>query len=220
MSLDRLAQQLGIEESFRDAAGEVRRTSPQTKRALLAAMGIPARTDEDAARVFAELERVEWNRSVPRTVVTLGEAIGLHVVVPGGTNEFAWRLSQEDGAALCGASPCDDSTRIECRDFEGRTRERHSVKLRAAIPVGYHAPRSDVDDASCLLVVSPGRCWLPAALEKNERLWGMAVQLYLLRSSGNWGIGDFTDLKRLVELVREAGGGRSRSKPAACYVFG
>lgn len=50
------------------------------------------------------------------------------------------------------------------------------------------------------------RCHLPAVLANGGRLWGLSVQLYGLRSRRNWGIGDFTDLAWLVDLVAAAGG--------------
>lgn len=50
------------------------------------------------------------------------------------------------------------------------------------------------------------RCFLPTVLEHGGRLWGLSVQLYSLRSRRNWGIGDFTDLAALVDLVATAGG--------------
>jgi 4-alpha-glucanotransferase len=36
-------------------------------------------------------------------------------------------------------------------------------------------------------------------------MWGIAVQLYLLCSAGNWGLGDFNDLRALVELASAHG---------------
>jgi (1->4)-alpha-D-glucan 1-alpha-D-glucosylmutase len=51
-----------------------------------------------------------------------------------------------------------------------------------------------------------GRCYEPPALA-NDRTWGFTVQLYGLRSERNWGIGDFGDLRLLVETAAGFGAG-------------
>jgi len=52
--------------------------------------------------------------------------------------------------------------------------------------------------------IVPGRCYQPEILE-HKRLWGFMAQLYGLRSERNWGIGDFTDLKKLIEIAAGLG---------------
>lgn len=42
---------------------------------------------------------------------------------------------------------------------------------------------------------------------KFDREWLLAVQLYSVRSTGNWGIGDFTDLQALIRFAADAGAG-------------
>ena len=62
------------------------------------------------------------------------------------------------------------------------------------VPPGYHdfvPPRGK----PVRLIITPGRCYLPAEL----RAWGWTAQLYALRSSDSWGIGDLGDLRRLAE---------------------
>src|SRR5262245_66378708 len=54
------------------------------------------------------------------------------------------------------------------------------------------------------LQVERGRCYQPAVLGQR-RLWGFMAQLYGLRSERNWGIGDFTDLKKLIEIAAGLG---------------
>jgi 4-alpha-glucanotransferase len=49
-----------------------------------------------------------------------------------------------------------------------------------------------------------GRCFRPDWMD-TDRIWGVAVQLYGVRSSRNWGIGDFTDLRHLVALAAAEG---------------
>jgi 4-alpha-glucanotransferase len=68
------------------------------------------------------------------------------------------------------------------------------------IPFGYHRLRL-TDGTAAPLVVSPGRCFLP----EDMTMWSWAVQLYALRSSESWGIGDFGDLARLGRWARGLG---------------
>ncbi|MDE2605544.1 MAG: malto-oligosyltrehalose synthase [Burkholderiales bacterium] len=57
----------------------------------------------------------------------------------------------------------------------------------------------------CRVVIAPRRCHVPEALRRGERWWGCTVQLYALRSSRNWGIGDFGDLRRLCDAAARQG---------------
>jgi 4-alpha-glucanotransferase len=60
-------------------------------------------------------------------------------------------------------------------------------------------------EAASILIVSPGKCWLPPELEQGKRLWGVAAQLYLLKSAHNWGIGDFSDLRSFAQVLINRG---------------
>ena len=68
--------------------------------------------------------------------------------------------------------------------------------LPARLPFGYHRLRPRAAAGETLLIVSPGRCYLPDDL----RTWGFAAQLYAARSRASWGIGDLADLARLGAL--------------------
>jgi 4-alpha-glucanotransferase len=62
------------------------------------------------------------------------------------------------------------------------------------LPLGYHTIRYFERDQSTRLIVSPGACYLP----EDFRVWGWSAQLYALRSSRSWGMGDLADLQRLA----------------------
>ncbi len=55
------------------------------------------------------------------------------------------------------------------------------------------------------IALRKGACHQPELLEKGGRVWGFGVQLYGLRSARNWGVGDFTDLRALVEIAAGMG---------------
>jgi 4-alpha-glucanotransferase len=72
------------------------------------------------------------------------------------------------------------------------------------LPLGYHTLRYRDSIRDIRLIVSPGRCYLPDPL----RIWGWSAQLYALRSSRSWGMGDFGDLRRLAQWsAKELGAG-------------
>jgi 4-alpha-glucanotransferase len=73
-------------------------------------------------------------------------------------------------------------------------------RLPRNVPLGYHAAERLADGLRRPLIVSPGRCPLPA-----ERSWGWAVQLYAAWSERSWGMGDLADLERLAGWGREQG---------------
>jgi 4-alpha-glucanotransferase len=81
-----------------------------------------------------------------------------------------------------------------------------SVKttLPRDLPLGYHTLRYLDGNRNIRLIVSPGVCFLP----KDLRVWGWSAQLYALRSSHSWGLGDFGDLRRLARWsAKELGAG-------------
>jgi len=77
--------------------------------------------------------------------------------------------------------------------LEDGTASRVDAALPPDLPLGYHELRALDGGATVSIIVSPGRCYLPA----DWHTWGWAVQLYALRSAESWGMGDLGDLRRL-----------------------
>jgi (1->4)-alpha-D-glucan 1-alpha-D-glucosylmutase len=55
------------------------------------------------------------------------------------------------------------------------------------------------------LKLEKGACHQPGVLAAGGRIWGFMVQLYGVRSERNWGIGDFRDLRVLLEIAAGLG---------------
>ncbi|MGC1564235.1 MAG: 4-alpha-glucanotransferase [Bradyrhizobium sp.] len=80
----------------------------------------------------------------------------------------------------------------------------HAIAWPADLPEGSYRLRledasSSADEAP--LIVSPAKAY-PGDFDRG---WLMAVQLYGVRSARNWGMGDFTDLKALIDLAGQLG---------------
>jgi hypothetical protein len=118
--------------------------------------------------------------------------------------------SDGDSRLRRGAQFCDEvdfSTLVLIAEtvIDGRPLERRSLWLNVDVPVGYHRMTVEPSGAVMTVIVAPDECWFPE-LPIGKRLWGIAAQLYLLRSGTNWGIGDFGDLQTLVTIVAGKGG--------------
>ena len=88
---------------------------------------------------------------------------------------------------------------------QGETGDR-TIAWPADLPVGLY--RLHLTDASLLSEQVPFIVAPPKAFGGDfDRSWILAVQLYGVRSSRNWGMGDFTDLEGLIELAAGLGAG-------------
>ncbi len=206
-ALDTLAERTGIENEFIDAHGRARLTPEGTKRALLAAMGVEAGDEATAAEALAALDREEWGRSLPPVHVASrsGGAISIPLSLPHGSGAITWCLRLEDGGERLGDADFAALALVDRHVLDGQVIERRILLLDDDVPPGYHSIAVQPGDATCALIVSPGRCWLPPAMAAGRKLWGVAAQLYLLRSQENWGIGDYADLRRLIEVLAARG---------------
>lgn len=74
--------------------------------------------------------------------------------------------------------------------------------LDAQTPIGYYP--IEIDGTATTAIVVPEHAYVPEGME-SARPFGIAAQLYSLRSQKNWGIGDFGDLLKLVDVAKRAG---------------
>ncbi len=89
---------------------------------------------------------------------------------------------------------------VKSIELEDGREIRGTATLGRDAPHGYH----DLvmrDGRRRRLITAPARCAMPESL----RGWGWAVQLYSVRSRGNWGIGDLGDLAELGAWSRRIG---------------
>ena len=195
--VDRLAQAVGIAPEWHEISGSIHRVSPQTKRAILAAMGLPASSPGDAR---ASLERLSARdlRPLPDRVIThQNDKVSVRVVADRPPRSLNLRL--EGGGQVRLALDPGEAARTNVETIDGRQAVAWMVDLPPQ-PTGRH--RLSLDDgteAYATLTVAPRRCFLPNGLRAGQRLYGLAAHLYTLRRAQDGGIGDFTTLGSFCE---------------------
>jgi len=209
-----LAERHGIALGYFDIWGKEHRASAASLAAILAAMGVHGRGEREAAAELRAEEAGRWRRCLPAAVVVRADRmpakLRLNLPARPESERLAWRLEEESGAARTGEFSPATLPVIERATVEGAAYAARELELPAAPAIGYHRleiRRGAESLGETVLVVTPGACYRPPALDGDGRVWGAAVQLYAVRSERNWGIGDFTDLRTILEQWGARGAG-------------
>lgn len=208
--LESLCAHVGLATCYDDFWGQARQVPEASLRKLLKAMGLAADSDEAAHNTLLKLKAREGQRILPSALVLRqGQPASIAVTLPSqpefgnSDKRYTWSLECENAERFGG---------LMFASADGHPEAIHlQIDLPRTLPLGYHqltlrsAAQASGELARTRVIVCPSRCHEPKVLKQGERLWGPSIQLYALRSNDNWGIGDFSDLKRLLEIVAGQG---------------
>ena len=213
--LEKLSALAGIIPEYENQMGRICVASTETKRAMLAAMELPADDEETAAETARMLNEKPWKRMLPPVkVIRVGQAVKIPVTLPSGMDNevLSWSLEEENGKIFDEIVCLKELAVLDAREISGRKLEHRKLYVPIMSPIGYHKLRVDfIDDTyssgEMTLIIVPKTCYVPPSLENGGRTWGFPLQAYALRSNRNWGMGDFTDVANMVEIAGELGAG-------------
>ena len=196
-SLVELARRYGVATEYEDWTGTRTAVSESTLVAVLDALGVSAATEDERAAALVDHERDYWSRSLPPMIVgRAGTASSFWAHVTHGDPVGLW-IRLEDGTVRTDLRQLENNRAPY--DLDGRWIGEATFELPGDLPLGYHRLDLRVGsfDTSTPVIVSPASLELPARLGTN-RAWGLATQLYSVRSQRSWGVGDLTDLADLA----------------------
>ena len=185
-------------------------SSPRTtRRALLAAMRLPAGTEREAADSLVAFADERDRRPLPASRLSgwAGEPVVLAIPLEQGLyrRPLELVLALEDGGSQAVHVSMSEGRIIPATAWDGRPYQLWQVEL-LPMPIGRHVlTRQDAPDAACRVTVAPRRCWTPDVLADGRRLFGLSAQLYSVRRPGDQGVGDFTTLAELAEAAAPLG---------------
>lgn len=193
-ALDAALRAFGVQPEFYDIWGDHHKVSPGVARAILTSIGVPSDSVQALNDALEQKLWNEWSTPLPATIVT--SAAKPEVPISLETDpEFEITIRWEDGSThstrVNTATLPDHSTAL----LRGRRFVRKLLPLPDSRRLGYHqlAIQAGSATSETRLILCPDRAFLP----HQTRCAGLAVSLYGLRSSRNWGCGDFTDLHSL-----------------------
>lgn len=202
-ALRALADDVGIIAEYVDQTGkERRRTSDDTRVALLAALGFPYADDAGAARQLRERRAQRAASPLDAVRVSADASSPFDARLPAGWSpRVDWELELIDESG--GAQRVSGRATAKAR--------RLPLTLPAALSPGYYTARLTLHargrsaGAEQQLIIVPPKCASPETVLGGQRVAGLTANVYTLRSARNWGVGDTTDLRALVEWSAEIG---------------
>jgi 4-alpha-glucanotransferase len=217
--LDHLVSQCGIASDFTDAWGKEAHISEGTQKQLLKAMGYDL--DDEAALIEQlESEAIEqWQQALnPVYVVTLGTVkaqnkqanykITMRCPISDAAATHRFSVTTEKGEKHSFKFEAVDHQLVAVQEIDGVEWHQYEINVPVTLPIGYHQIQlyaGRVKLAQSRLIIAPTKCYMPTCLKKGNKLWGLSVQLYCIKSQRNWGIGDFTDLAYLIDKAAGLG---------------
>ena len=181
-ALQTLARAAGIVIEWRDVSGIDHIVSDDSLRAVLAAIGFHAASEQQIRESLAILHQETGQKSLPLITATAGDPIHLSGT-PG-----PYRITLESGAIIDGIAQAD----------------ANSILLAPINELGYH--RLEIGAHTTTIAIAPRRAYtIEDAAGAHQKLWGLTVQLYSLRRKGDGGIGDFQALEEFTRHAAQHG---------------
>ena len=210
--LHQLCERYGVLSGYTDTWGQTHHTSDVARRALLAAMEVAAATEQQVLDSLQACERSRWLSPLPPVLVVREHErpfrVEVVIAAQHETQPWRWSLRRESGWEDRGEFWPGALAGIERGSCDGQTLVRRQLCLDLALETGYHRlvleHGADVR-AEMVFIVAPASAYQPPVISAGKRAWGLAAQLYALRSTRNWGMGDFGDLGRLLESAAGMG---------------
>jgi 4-alpha-glucanotransferase len=196
-TLHELAEAYNIATEYWDWQGKHVTVDRGTIVAVLAALGVDASTPVAAAEAVDEHHRRPWTRMLPPFLALREHRTAeILVHVPDGDPVSLW-IELETGGNRGQLRQLENWN--PPREIDGAWVGEASFEIPADLPLGYHTlqARSGDQQAAMPLIISPEWLGFPERMG-SRRGWGLATQLYSVRSRQSWGVGDLNDLEDLA----------------------
>lgn len=209
--LEHLASQRGIASTYVDAWGKPSSSPDESKIKLLKAMGYNTESDEALSQQIDDEITSQWLTSLDPVLVcqdSIPLQFSVRVPILTANQEHTLTVNFEDGEQQSIVFTPVEFELNAVDEIDEVEYQQYWVTTDVSMPMGYHELALSLDNIeldTCRYISVPQRCYIPETINSGKKIWGLSVQLYCVRSTLNWGIGDFSDLRTLVEQAANNG---------------
>jgi 4-alpha-glucanotransferase len=211
--LRELLRDCHIQSSYEDVSGQRRRASVESLLVLLRSLGVDINDPGQADELLRERRRSRLGCGVEPVVIAWdGRLRPVALTLPPQVaGVMTYELELEDGGkVVAGRTNVEDLNAVLGPDDATYEFVTHRLPIRGRLPAGYHRLHIVVGGQTChsLIISAPSKAFVRVDAENNrpERHWCPFLPLYALRTSHDWGAGDFTALSHLAQWTGRLGG--------------
>ena len=213
-TLDMFMGLKGIDPNFIDAWGNPAKVSDENVRNIINKMGYDATNDAQLNEYYSEQENQHWLSLLPPvSIYKQSDSYQLDVCLPIDfvSDSLVYKITTEDNKEVSQNICAINFPLAAVKEISEVEFQCYQILLTVALPIGYHSlslyeKGNEEALATMSIIIAPESCYSPEAMRQGKKLWGASVQLYCIKSENNWGIGDFSDLKVLLDKTAENGG--------------
>jgi 4-alpha-glucanotransferase len=221
--LQQLAQLYGLETSYYDIKGQHQQAEPDALFAVLRCLGLEIDNSGDVHNALRERKMERWQQCLePVYTFFEGETPVLSVRLSAEqVNQMVYcKLELETGETRNWETSLSELPEEQSAEVEGSRYVLKKLEL-PPLPLGYHHFTLTFSSTNweTMVISAPERMYTLADSEK-DRIWGLFIPLYALRSAHNWGVGDFSDMETLMQWAQTQGGGLVGTLPLLSTYLG
>ncbi|MEW6068662.1 MAG: 4-alpha-glucanotransferase [Nitrospirota bacterium] len=224
--IDELSKIYEIIPEYWDISGKSHETSLETKKAILRSMKLKIGSAKELTKEINEYKWKSWKNFIePVYIVSVNSlpfTIPLYIPIKDGDERrlsISLSIKNEQGREHKSIFEGDAIIISEVQWIDKKRYIKINLQDIVQQDIGYYEINVECKHIENIfpgnrnklqkksrLIIAPDACYIPPELEK-ERIWGLSVNLYSIRSNRNWGIGDFGDLKKIARWIYDLKGG-------------
>jgi 4-alpha-glucanotransferase len=213
-NLDMFMELKGIDPNFVDAWGKPAIVSELHIKNLIDKMGYDANDDALLQDYYTEQEKQHWLSMLPPVAIKQKSNrynIDICLPIDFANDALIYRITTEDKQQIKQTIIATGFPLVAVNEISNIEFQCYQIEFKADLAFGYHLLEviekgNEEPLASMSLIITPTTCFKPKDIQEGKKIWGTSVQLYCIKSEKNWGIGDFSDLKLLLQNTASHGG--------------
>lgn len=197
---DTIFYHLGIASHYEDYAGCRQDIPDEVRQRCLELMQGPLPDPDAVDRLFFDLDVASWLCILPAFSVIQNNRVHFYLPETHAYTQLSWALERQGEKQQEGR--CELQTLNCTGDYlYGNIRYLRLELPLDGVPIGYYRLWLSLDDEKTVfgdIALCPSKCFQK---DQTSRLLGITTQLYTLRLTSNFGLGDFGDLTALIRLA-------------------